>query len=127
MAARACRMGAQGPRADRLAAARDQARPLSSAEKEEAMKDAFEKRRYVPMRFMGRCSCIMSDAGFGSLLAIKEQGLLVRVLFNGVDQIGNVVIADPMEGAIWTEQMVNGSPALVKQCGHVEIFLLEPT
>ena len=108
--------------------------PMAISEREE-MKDAFEKRRHVPQRFVGRISTNPLDPGYQNWVNLYARGdppfYIIEVRLDGVVQAG-VNAADVEEG--WVERlkcyqgnpvMVAGNFVLEKVKGEVEIIVIK--
>ncbi len=95
------------------------------------MSDAFEKRRHVQQRFIGRVSSYMNDPGYQNWLNLRGSNYKMEVRLNGVVQ-HDVNIVD-VEGG-WLERLAmhngaplmrNGSFVLQELKGEVEIRLVK--
>ncbi|SHJ71257.1 hypothetical protein SAMN05444159_1292 [Bradyrhizobium lablabi] len=90
------------------------------------MKDAFEKRRYVPANFRGRVSADRNDPGYENHKNLMAGGYKIVVFLNGVEQ-KYCVSADPEEGSVCRNRTVNGSPVFHYGIAQTEIVKGEVT
>jgi hypothetical protein len=87
------------------------------------MKDAFERRRVVPHRFLGRVSIDSFDPeGVSNFQNLTLAGYKIRIFLNGVEYL-EVVMADPNAGLIRTVSAGRGLPTIVELKGDVSIRL----
>jgi len=97
------------------------------------MKDAFERRRHVPQRFIGRISTDPDDPGYQNWVNLYCSGspYKIEVRLNGIVQ-DNCKSTDVEEGCIERLKCFKGQPVEVdghfvweKVTGEVEVRLIK--